>query len=154
MLEKYRINPVWTLLVAAIAVGSTIFIGHKMLQTRVEAAQSALQRTNARVSELEDHAARLSFDREEAIRERLDIQDKLDEANREIGELQSKLDQSTSAIEALRSKAVTTQLEMDDRQSRLTVLQSEIASLKQTLDKASAASAEPDESRTKVGQAH
>ena len=154
MPEKYRINPAWTLLVAAIAVASTIFIGHKMLQTRVEAAQSALQRTNARVSELEDHAARLSFEREEAIRERIDIQDKLDEANREISELRSKLDQSTSAIEALRSEAVTTQLEIDDRQSRLAVLQSEIASLRQTLDKATAASAESDESQTKVGQAH
>ena len=67
MPEKYGINPVWILLVAAIAVASTIFIGHKMLQTRVEAAQGALQRTNARVSELEDHAARLSFEREEAM---------------------------------------------------------------------------------------
>jgi hypothetical protein len=51
---------------------------------RVEAAQNELQMTNARASELEEHAARLSFEREEAVRERLGIQDKLDEANREI----------------------------------------------------------------------
>ena len=102
MPEKYSINPVWTLLVVAIAVAGTIFISHKVLQTqrRVEAVQSDLQKTNARASELEEHAARLSFEREEAVRARIDIQDKLDEAKREISELQSKLDQSTSAIEA------------------------------------------------------
>jgi chromosome segregation ATPase len=154
MPEKYRINPAWTLLVAAIAVAGSIFIGHKMLQTqqRVEAAQSELQMTIARASELEEQAARLSFEREEAVRERLGIQDKLDEANREISELQTKLDQSTAAIEALRSQAVTTRLEIDDRQSRLAVLQSEIDSLKQTLDRANAASAARDEQ--KLGQAH
>jgi hypothetical protein len=31
MPENYRINPVWTLLVAAIAVIGTILIGYKML---------------------------------------------------------------------------------------------------------------------------
>jgi DNA repair exonuclease SbcCD ATPase subunit len=160
MPEKYRINPVWTLLVAAIAVAGTILISYKMLQTqrRVEAAQTELQRTNARASELEEHAARLSFEREEAVRQRIDIQDKLDVANREISELQSKLDQSTSAIEGLRSQAVTAQIEIDDKQSRLGVLQSEIESLKQTLDKANAkvknASAERDELQTKFDQAH
>jgi chromosome segregation ATPase len=147
---------VWTLLVAAIVVASTLFIGHKMLQTqwRVEAAQSELQKTNARVAELEEHAARLSFEREDAIRERIALQDKLDEANRQKGELQSKLDRSTSAIEALRSQAVTTRLEIDDKQSRLAVLQSEIETLRATLDKANVASSEPDERQTKIGQAH
>src|SRR5262245_3106679 len=133
---KFRINPVWPLVVAAIAVASTIFISYKMLETqgRVEAAQNELQKTNARASELEEHAARLSFEREEAIRKRLGIQDKLDAANREISALQSKLDHSASAIEALRSQAVTTRVEMDDKQSRLAVLQSEIETLRQTLD--------------------
>jgi chromosome segregation ATPase len=147
---------VWALLVAAIAVTGTVFITHKMLQTQrlVEAAQSELQMTNARTSELEEHTARLSFEREEAVRERIDIQDKLDQANREISELQSKLDQSTSAIEALRSQAVTTQLENDDKQARLAVMQSEIETLRQTLVKANAASGEPDERQTKVGQVH
>jgi chromosome segregation ATPase len=156
MPEKRRINPVWALLVAAIAVTGTVFITHKMLQTQrlVEAAQSELQMTNARTSELEEHTARLSFEREEAVRERIDIQDKLDQANREISELQSKLDQSTSAIEALRSQAVTTQLENDDKQARLAVMQSEIETLRQTLVKANAASGEPDERQTKVGQVH
>ena len=156
MPEKYRINPVWTLLVAAIAVASTIFIGHELLQAqrRVEAAQSELQKTNARAAELEEHAARLSFEREEAIRKRISIQDELDEANRRKGELQSKLDQSTSAIEALRSQAVTTQLEIDDKQSRLAVLQNEIETLRETLDKAKVASSEPGELQTKIGQAH
>jgi chromosome segregation ATPase len=156
MPEKYRINPVWTLLVAAIAVAGTIFIGHELLQAqrRVEAAQSELQKTNARTAELEEHTARLSFEREEAIRKRMDIQDELDEANRHKGELQSKLDQSTSAIEALRSQAVTTQLEIDDKQSRLAVLQSEIETLRQTLDKANVASSEPDKLQMKIGQAH
>ena len=81
-----KVNPVWTLLVAAIAVAGTILISYKMLQTqwRVEAAQTELQRTNARASELEEHAARLSFEREEAIRQRIDTQDKLNEANRKI----------------------------------------------------------------------
>lgn len=156
MPEKYRINPVWTLVVAAIAVAGTIFISHKMLQTqrRVEAAQSELQKTNARASELEEHAVRLSFEREEAVRERIGIQDKLDGANREINELQSKLDQSASAIEALRNQAVMTQVEMDDKQSRLAVLQSEIETLRQTLDKANVASAERDQLQAKIGQTH
>jgi chromosome segregation ATPase len=156
MPEKYRINPVWTLLVAAIAVASTIFIGHEMLQAqwRVEAAQSELKKTNARVAELEEHAARLSFEREEAIRKRISIQDVLDEANRRNVELQGKLDQSTSAIEALRSQAVTTQLEFDDKQSRLAALQSEIESLRQSSNKANVASSEPDGLQTKIGQAH
>jgi chromosome segregation ATPase len=156
MPEKYTINRVWTLLVAAIAVASTIFIGYKMLQTqgRVETAQSELQKANARVAELEEHAARLSFQREEAIRERIDIRDKLDEANRLKGELQSKLDQSTSAIEALRSQAATTQLEIDEKQSRLGLLQSEIESLRQSLHKANVASSEPSGLQTKIGQAH
>jgi chromosome segregation ATPase len=156
MPEKYTINRVWTLLVAAIAVASTIFIGYKMLQTqgRVETAQAELQKANARVAELEEHAARLSFQREEAIRERIDIRDKLDDANRQKGELQSKLDQSTSAIEALRSQAATTQLENDDKQSRLAALQSEIESLRQSLHKANVASSEPDGLQTKIGQAH
>jgi chromosome segregation ATPase len=156
MPEKYRINPVWTLVVAAIAVAGTIFISHKMLQTqrRVEAAQSELQKTNARASELEEHAVRLSFEREEAVRERIGIQDKLDGANREISELQSKLDQSASAIEALRNQAVMTQVEMDDNQSRLAVLQSEIETLRQTLDKANVASAERDQLQAKIGQTH
>jgi chromosome segregation ATPase len=156
MPETYRINPVWPLVVAAIAVAGTIFISYKMLETqrRVEAAQSELQTANARASELEEHAARLSFEREEAIRKRLGIQDKLDAADREISELQSKLDQSTSAIEALRSQAVTTRVEMDDKQSRLAVLQSEIETLRQTLDKANVASAERDQLQAKIGQAH
>ena len=129
-----KVNPVWTLLVAAIAVAGTILISYKMLQTqwRVEAAQTELQRTNARASELEEHAARLSFEREEAVRQRIDIQDKLDEANRQISDLQSKLDQSIAAIEGLRSQAETAQIEIYDKQYRLGVLQSEIESLKQT----------------------
>jgi uncharacterized small protein (DUF1192 family) len=64
------------------------------------------------------------------------------------------LDRSTSAIEALRSQAVTTRLEIDDKQSRLAVLQSEIETLRATLDKANVASSEPDERQTKIGQAH
>ena len=156
MPEKYRINPAWTLVVAAIAVAGTIFISYKMLQAqeRVEAAQSELQTTNARVSELEEHAARLSFEREEAVRERFGIQDKLDEANREVSALQNKLDQSTSAIEALRSQDVTTRVEMDDKQSRIAVLQSEIETLRHTLDKANVASAERDQLQAKISQTH
>jgi chromosome segregation ATPase len=156
MPEKYRINPVWLLVVAAIAVAGTIFVSLEMLQTqrRVEAAQSELQKTNARESELEEHAARLSFEREEAIRKRIGIQDKLDEANREISALQNKLDQSTSAIEALRSQAVTTRIEMDDKQSRIAVLQIEIETLRQSMDKANVASAEHDQLQAKIGQAH
>lgn len=34
MPEKYGINPVWTLLVAAIAVAGTILISYKMLKTQ------------------------------------------------------------------------------------------------------------------------
>jgi chromosome segregation ATPase len=156
MPEKYRINPVWLLVVAAIAVAGTIFVSLEMLQTqrRVEAAQSELQKTNARESELEEHAARLSFEREEAIRKRIGIQDKLDEANREISALQNKLDQSTSAIEALRSQAVTTRIEMDDKQSRIAVLQIEIETLRQSMDQANVASAEHDQLQAKIGQAH
>ncbi|HEY7763439.1 MAG TPA: hypothetical protein VIB38_00500 [Aestuariivirgaceae bacterium] len=156
MPEKSRIKPLCTLVVAAIAVAGTVFIGHQMLQTqsRVEAAESELQKTYARASELEEHAARLSFEREEAVRERIDIRDKLDEANRQISELQSKLDQSTSAVEVLRSQAATTQVEMDDRQSRIAALLSEIEALRQTLDKANVASAERDQLQAKVGQAH
>jgi len=156
MPEKHRINPVWTLLVAAIAVAGTIFISYEMLQTQrlVEAAQSELQKTNARASELEEHAVRLSFEREEAIRERIHIQDKLDEANGAISALQNKLDQSTSAVEALRSQAVTTQREIDDKQSRLGLLQSEIESLRRTLHTANVATAEPNHLQPKIGQAH
>jgi hypothetical protein len=64
------------------------------------------------------------------------------------------LNQSASAIEAWRSQAVTSQLEIDDKQSRLAVLQGEIANLRQTLDQENAASAERDEVQTKLGQVH
>jgi len=77
MSERYEINPAWTLLVAAIAIISTILIGYKLLQTqqRGEAVQTELERANARASELEEHAARLSSEREDAVRQRIDIQD-------------------------------------------------------------------------------
>jgi septal ring factor EnvC (AmiA/AmiB activator) len=86
MPETYRINSVWTLLLAAIAVIGSILVGYKMLQTqqRIEAVRTQLERTNARASELEDHAARLSSEREDAVRQRIDTQDKLNEANRKI----------------------------------------------------------------------
>jgi chromosome segregation ATPase len=68
---------------------------------------------NARASELEKHAARLSSAREDAVRQRLDILDQLDQAKNEISELRSELDQSTSTNEDLQRQAVEAQSEID-----------------------------------------
>ena len=75
-----KFNPLWILLVTAIAVIGAVLINDQLLeqQRRFEALQSELNRTSARALELEKHAVRLSFDREDAIRKRLDLLDKLD----------------------------------------------------------------------------
>jgi chromosome segregation ATPase len=131
-----KFNPLWILLVTAIAVIGAVLINDQLLeqQRRFEALQSELNRTSARALELEQHAVRLSFDREDAIRKRLDLLDKLDGAHSTIVELQSRLNQSTSVINDLKNEAGRTRLEIEDRQSRLEALQSEVESLKQTLD--------------------
>lgn len=73
-----KINPLWFLLVTAIAVMGAVLINYQLLaqQQRFEALQNELKRTSARVLELEQHAVRISFDREDAIRGRLDLLDK------------------------------------------------------------------------------
>ena len=103
MPERKGINPVWVPLVAAIAVIGIILIGYKMLQTQrhVEAVQTELESAKARASELEEHVARRSSEREDAVRQRIDIQDKLDQATTERDELRSKVDQSTSTISGI-----------------------------------------------------
>jgi chromosome segregation ATPase len=138
MFERYRINPAWILLMTAIAVAGTALIGYQLLekQRRFEALQIELKKTSARAFELEQHAVRLSFDREEAVRERLNLLDKLDGAHSAIAELESRLNQSTSAINDLKNEAGKIRLEIEDKQSRLEALQSEVDSLKQSLDQA------------------
>jgi chromosome segregation ATPase len=133
-----KINPLWILLVTAIAVIGSVLINDQLLeqQLRFEALQSELNRTSARALELEQHAVRLSFDREDAIRKRLDLLDKLDGAHSTIVELQSRLNQSTSVINDLKNEAGRTRLEIEDRQSRLEALQTEVEILTQSLDQA------------------
>jgi chromosome segregation ATPase len=133
-----KINPLWILLVTAIAVIGAVLINDQLLeqQRRFEALQSELNRTSARALELEQHAVRLSFDREDAIRKRLDLLDKLDGAHSTIVELQSRLNQSTSVINDLKNEAGRTRLEIEDRQSRLEALQTEVEILTQSLDQA------------------
>ena len=133
-----RFNPLWILLVTAIAVIGAVLINDHLLeqQRRFEALQSELNRTSARALELEQHAVRLSFDREDAIRKRLDLLDKLDGAHSTIVELQSRLNQSTSVINDLKNEAGRTRLEIEDRQSRLEALQTEVEILTQSLDQA------------------
>jgi peptidoglycan hydrolase CwlO-like protein len=130
--------PLWILLVTAIALIGAVLINDQLLeqQLRFEALQSELNRTSARALELEQHAVRLSFDREDAIRKRFDLLDKLDGANSTIVELQSRLNQSTSVINDLKNEAGRTQLEIEDRQSRLEALQTEVEILTQSLDQA------------------
>jgi len=138
MPERYRINPIWILPVAALAVGGATLVGYQLFEKQqlVDAIQSELNTTSARALELEQHAVRLSFHREEAVRRRFDAQDKLDDAQREIRELQSRLTQSTSIINELKNDAVKTRSEIEDRQFRIDALQSEVESLKQNLDAA------------------
>jgi chromosome segregation ATPase len=133
-----KFNPLWILLVTAIAVIGAVLINDQLLeqQRRFEALQSELNRTSARALELEQHAVRLSFDREDAIRKRLDLLDKLDGAHSTIVELQSRLNQSTSVINDLKNEAGRTRLEIEDRQSRLEALQTEVEFLTQSLDQA------------------
>ncbi len=98
MPERNGINPVWAPLVAAIAVIGIILIGYKLLQTQrhVEAVQTELESAKVRASELEEHAARRSSEREDAVRQRIDVQDKLEQATAERNELRNKVDQSVS----------------------------------------------------------
>jgi chromosome segregation ATPase len=133
-----KFSPLWILVVTAIAVLGAVLINDQLLerQLRFEALQGELKRSGARVLELEQHAVRLSFDREDAIRKRLDLLDKLDGAHSTIAELQSRLSQSTSVINDLRNQAGRTRLEIADRQSRLEALQNEVESLKQSLEQA------------------
>jgi peptidoglycan hydrolase CwlO-like protein len=143
MLERRamtKITPLWILLVTAIAVIGAVLINNQLLeqQLRFEALQSELKRASARALELEKHAVRLSFDREDAIRGRFDLLDKLDGAHSTIVELQSRLSQSTSVINDLKNEVVKTRLEIENRQSRLEALQSEVESLTQSLDQAHA----------------
>ena len=123
-----KFNPLWILLVTAIAVIGAVLINDQLFeqQLRFEALQSELNRTSARALELEQHAVRLSFDREDAIRKRLDLLDKLDGAHSTIVELQSRLNQSTSVINDLKNEAGRTRLVIEDRQSRLEALQTEV----------------------------
>src|SRR5262245_23742819 len=132
------VNPVWILPVAAIALIATTLIGYQWLeeQQRFEALQTELKRTSARALELEQHAVRLSFDREEAVRERLNLLDKLDGVHSAMVELQSRLNQSTSVINDLKNEAGKTRREIEDKQSRLEALQSEVESLRQSLGQA------------------
>ena len=127
--------PLWILLLTAMAVIGAVLINDQLLeqQLRFEALQSELNRTSARALELEQHAVRLSFDREDAIRKRLDLLDKLDGAHSTIVELQSRLNQSTSVINDLKNEAGRTRLEIEDRQSRLEALQTEVEILTQSL---------------------
>ena len=131
-------NPVWVSLIAAIAVIGVILIGYKLLQTqrRVEAVQTELESANARTAELENHTARLSSEREDAVRQRVVSQDKLDEATTERDELQNKLDQSTSTIQELQKQLEQAQSAFDDTKFRLTDLKSELESIKQALAEA------------------
>jgi chromosome segregation ATPase len=133
-----KFKPLWILFVTAIAILGAVLINDQLLeqQLRFEALQSELKRTSARALELEQHAVRLSFDREDAIRNRLDLLDKLDGAHSTIAELQSRLNQSTSVINDLRNEAGRTRLEIADRQSRLEALQNEVENLKQSLNQA------------------
>src|SRR5262245_14891665 len=138
MSERYGINPVSFLLVTATAVVGATLVGHWLLEerSRVEALQTELQTTSARASELEQHAVRLSFDREEAVRERLKLLDKLDGAHTSMADLQSRLNQSTSVINDLKNEANKTRLEIHEKQTQLEVLQREVDSLRQSLDQA------------------
>jgi peptidoglycan hydrolase CwlO-like protein len=141
MLERRamtKINPLWILLVTAIAVIGAVLINNQLLdqQLRFEGLQSELKRISARALELEQHAVRLSFDREDAIRGRLDLLDKLDAAHSTIVELQGRLNQSASVINDLKNEVVKTRLEIENKQSRLEALQSEVESLTQSLDQA------------------
>jgi chromosome segregation ATPase len=138
MPERFRINSLWILLATALAVVGATLIDYQLRekQQRVEVVQTELKRTSARVSELEQHAACLSFEREEAVRQRFNLQDKLDGAHSAMRELQSRLNQSTSEINDLKNEAVKTRSEIEDKQSRLDALQSEVDILKQTLAEA------------------
>jgi len=129
-------NPLWILLGTVIAVIGAVLINDQLLeqQLRFEALQGELKRTSARALELEQHAVRLSFDREDAIRKRFDLLDELDGAHSTIVELQSRLNQSSSIINDLKNEAGRTRLEIADRQSRLEALQNEVESLKESLD--------------------
>ena len=131
MLETGKKNPVWAVLIAVIAVVVTLLVSYLMLQTqqRIETFQVELERTKLRALELEEHAARLSFQREDAVKQRVDIQGKLDDATSEINELRSKLDQSVSAVQDLRDQATKAQSEIDDKQVRLDALESEVEKL-------------------------
>jgi chromosome segregation ATPase len=152
MRESDNTNPVWVSLVAAIAVIGIILIGYKLLQTQrhVEAIQTELERANERTLELEKHTARLSAEREDAVRQRIDSQDKLDEATTDRNELQSELDQSTSTIQELQKKLEQAQSAFDDTQFRLTVLRSELESLKQNLGEANAKADNATAKRTEL----
>lgn len=138
MRERGNLNPVWVSLVAAIAVIGIILIGYKLLQTQrhVEAVQTELESANARTRELENHATRLSSEREDAVRQRIVSQDKLDEATTERNELQNKLDESTSTIQELQKQLEQAQSAFDDTKFRLTILKSEVESIKQALAEA------------------
>ncbi len=152
MRERDNTNPVWVSLVAAIAVIGIILLGYKLLQTQrhVEAVQTELESANARTLELENHTARLSSEREEAVRQRIDSQDKLDEATTERNELQSELDQSTSTVQELQKKLEHAQSAFDDTQLRLAILRSEFESLKQTLGDATAKADNATAKRTEL----
>ena len=54
MLETGKKNPVWAVLIAAIAVVIILLVSHKMLQTqeRIETVQAELERTKLRALEL------------------------------------------------------------------------------------------------------
>ena len=160
MLNLGKTNPVWSLLVAAIAVVGTLLVSHKMLQTqqRIEAVQTELQTTKLRSLELEDHAARLSFQREDAIKQRVDVQSRLDEATSVINELRSKLDKSVSAIQDLQDQATKDLSEINDKQARLDVLQSEVERLSNAIEqantKAESAIAKRNELQRELDQAN
>jgi chromosome segregation ATPase len=140
MLVARRLNPVLATLIAAVgvAVVVTLLVSYQMLQTqqRIETVQAELERTKLRALELEEHAARLSFQREDAIKQLVDVQGRLDEATSEIGELRSKLDQSVSAIQDLQDQVTKTQSEIDDKQTRLDALQSEVEKLSHAIEQA------------------
>jgi hypothetical protein len=57
-------------------------------------------------------------------------------------------------INDLKNEAGKIRFEIEDKQSLLEALQSEVESLRQTLVKANAPSPKPDEFQTKVSQAH
>jgi chromosome segregation ATPase len=160
MRERDNTKPVWVSLVAAIAVIGIILLGYKLLQTQrhVEAVQTELESANARTLELENHTARLSSEREDAVRQRIDIQDKLYEATTERNELQNKLGQSTSTIQELQKKLERAQSAFDDTHFRLTDLQSELESIKEALaeanTKANNANAKRNELEAKLNLAN